>query len=330
VVDRSQGAPAVEVAGLVREFKGGIRAVDGLDLAVREGEIYGFLGPNGAGKTTSVRILTTLLRPTAGAARVAGHDVVRDADAVRRAIGVALQEAAIDPLMTGRELLRMQGALHGLRGPAARARAGELLDRVGLTQAGDRRVGGYSGGMRRRLDLALALVHRPRVLFLDEPTTGLDPTSRAALWREVRSLNDEGTTVFLTTQYLEEAEQLADRVGIIARGNLVAEGTPAFLKARVGEPTVHIEIADPAAAGRAREALAGLGTVEPPSERSPARVALRTAAGRAAIGPVIRALDEHDVVVEFVEVETPSLDDVFVAVTGAHLEGAVAPEGAPA
>ena len=190
---------------------------------------------------------------------MAGHDVVADGDAVRRAIGVALQEAAIDPLMTGRELLRMQGALHGLRGPEARERAAQLLDRVGLTEAGDRRVGGYSGGMRRRLDLALALVHRPHVLFLDEPTTGLDPTSRAALWREVRALHEDGTTVFLTTQYLEEAEQLADRVGIIARGNLVAEGTPESLKERVGEPTVHVEISDPderrarvRGAGRAR------------------------------------------------------------------------------
>src|SRR5918994_3677081 len=162
--------PAVEVAGLVREYKGGIRAVDGLDLQVAAGEIYGFLGPNGAGKTTSVRILTTLLRPTEGTARVAGHDVVDEADAVRRQIGVALQEAAIDPLMTGRELLVMQGALHGFRTARARERAKELLERVGLTQAADRRVGGYSGGMRRRLDLALALVHRPRVLFLDEPT----------------------------------------------------------------------------------------------------------------------------------------------------------------
>ena len=321
--------PAVEVRDLVREFKGGIRAVDGLDLEVREGEIYGFLGPNGAGKTTVVRILTTLLRPTSGHALVAGHDVVRDGDAVRRAIGVALQEAAIDPLMTGRELLRMQGALHGLRSAGARSRAVTLLDRVGLTEAADRRVGGYSGGMRRRLDLALALVHRPHVLFLDEPTTGLDPTSRAALWREVSTLHDEGTTVFLTTQYLEEAEQLADRVGIIARGKLVAEGTPESLKARVGEPTVHVELADPASAERARAALAGLGTVEPPSDAAPARVALRTSAGKAAIGPVIRALDEHGVVVEFVEVETPTLDDVFAAVTGSHLEGAGQLEPAP-
>jgi ABC-2 type transport system ATP-binding protein len=313
---------AVEVEGLVREFKGGIRAVDGLDLEVRPGEIYGFLGPNGAGKTTVVRILTTLLRPTAGRALVAGRDVVREGDAVRRAIGVALQEAAIDPLMTGRELLRMQGALHGLKRGEARARAAALLDRVGLTEAGDRRVGGYSGGMRRRLDLAMALVHRPNVLFLDEPTTGLDPTSRAALWREVRALHEAGTTVFLTTQYLEEAEQLADRVGIIARGNLVAEGTPESLKARVGEPTVHVELADPESAPAAREALAHLGRLEPGDERTPSRVALRTPAGRAAIGPVIRALDDHAVEVEFVEVETPTLDDVFTAVTGSHLEGA--------
>jgi ABC-2 type transport system ATP-binding protein len=313
---------AIEVSGLVRDFKGGIRAVDGLDLAVTPGEIYGFLGPNGAGKTTSVRILTTLLRPTAGTARVAGHDVVTEADAVRRSIGVALQEAAIDPLMTGRELLRMQGALHGLRQPAARERAGELLDRVGLAQAGDRRVGGYSGGMRRRLDLALALVHRPRVLFLDEPTTGLDPTSRGALWREVRSLNDDGTTVFLTTQYLEEAEQLADRVGIIAAGRLVAEGTPDALKAHVGEPMLHFELADPEGAERACEALARLGAVQPPEPSAPGKVVLRTAAGKAAIAPAIRALDEVDVVVESVEVETPTLDDVFAAVTGSHLEGA--------
>jgi ABC-2 type transport system ATP-binding protein len=317
------------VRGLVREFKGGIRAVDGLDLEVQEGEIYGFLGPNGAGKTTVVRILTTLLRPTAGHASVAGHDVVHDGDAVRRAIGVALQEAAIDPLMTGRELLRMQGALHGLRAAEAKRRAAELLDRVGLTEAGDRRVGGYSGGMRRRLDLALALVHRPQVLFLDEPTTGLDPTSRMALWREVRALHAEGTTVFLTTQYLEEAEQLAGRVGIIARGSLVAEGTPESLKARVGQPTVHVEVADPESAERAREALADLGAVEPPNPAAPARVAVRTAAGKAAIAPIIRALDEHEVAVESVEVETPTLDDVFMAVTGSHLEGAAAEE-APA
>ncbi len=313
---------AVEVRELVREYKGGIRAVDGLDLDVREGEIYGFLGPNGAGKTTCVRILTTLLRPTSGICRVAGHDVVKDADLVRRSIGVALQEAAIDPLMTGRELLRMQGALHGLRGAKARQRATDLLERVGLVEAGDRRIGGYSGGMRRRLDLALALVHSPRVLFLDEPTTGLDPTSRAALWREVRALNDEGTTVFLTTQYLEEAEQLADRVGIIARGRLEAEGTPEALKARVGQPSLHVDLTDEADVQAAREALSALGTCEPPDPRMPARVAFRTPAGKGAIAPAVRALDERGIHIESVEVESPSLDDVFMAVTGTGLEGA--------
>jgi ABC-2 type transport system ATP-binding protein len=322
--DLDPTVPAVEVSGLVREYKGGIRAVDGLDLQVAAGEIYGFLGPNGAGKTTSVRILTTLLRPTEGSARVAGHDVVDEADAVRRQIGVALQEAAIDPLMTGRELLAMQGALHGLGSRDRAGRATDLLARVGLTQAADRRVGGYSGGMRRRLDLALALVHRPRVLFLDEPTTGLDPTSRSALWREVRALNDEGTTVFLTTQYLEEAEQLADRVGIIAKGKLVAEGTPSALKARVGEPTLHVELLDADDAARAREALAPLGEVEPPAAGRPTRVALRAAAGNAAIAPAIRLLDDADVEVESVEVESPTLDDVFAAVTGSYLEGAAA------
>ena len=326
--DASRNGPAVEVHGLVRAFKGSVRAVDGLDLEVRAGEIYGFLGPNGAGKTTTVRILTTLLRPTAGSARVAGHDVVREADAVRRSIGDALQEAAIDPLMTGRELLRMQGALHGLRGGEARRRAADLLERVGLVQAADRRVGGYSGGMRRRLDLALALVHRPEVLFLDEPTTGLDPTSRAALWREVRALNDEGTTLFLTTQYLEEAEQLADRVGIIADGRLVAEGTPAELKARVGQPTLQIELTDAAGAERARAALAGLGSPDVPDPRAPARVALRAAAGHAAIAPAVRALDEAGVEVASVEVVLPTLDDVFLAVTGSTLEGAAEPAGA--
>ncbi len=314
-------ASAVSVQELVREFKGGIRAVDALDLEVRTGEIYGFLGPNGAGKTTLVRILTTLLRPTSGSARVAGHDVVREADAVRREIGVALQEAAIDPLMTGRELLRMQGALHGLSGKDGRGRAEQLLGRVGLTEAAERRVGGYSGGMRRRLDLALALVHRPRVLFLDEPTTGLDPTSRSALWREVRGLNDEGTTVFLTTQYLEEAEQLADRVGIIAAGRVVAEGTPAALKAGVADPLVRVEVGGADEVARAREALAPLGELEPEGAE-PTRIGLRTPRGQAAIPDVIRALDERDVLIGGIEVESPSLDDVFASVTGSRLEGA--------
>jgi len=306
----------------VREFKGGIRAVDGLDLQVEEGEIYGFLGPNGAGKTTTVRILTTLLRPTSGSARVAGHDVVSEADKVRRSIGVALQEAAIDPLMTGRELLQMQGALHGLKRPAARERGTTLLERVGLVEAADRRVGGYSGGMRRRLDLALALVHRPDVLFLDEPTTGLDITSRTALWREVRALNDEGTTVFLTTQYLEEAEQLADRVGIIAGGGLVAEGTPADLKGRVGKPTVHVLVGSAEAAARARTALGRLGEVQAEDRAIPGLVALPAPDGNGSLAPVVRVLDEEHIEVESIEVKSPTLDDVFLAVTGSKLEGA--------
>jgi ABC-2 type transport system ATP-binding protein len=316
----SSSPSAVSVRGLERAFKGGIKAVDGLDLEVREGEVYGFLGPNGAGKTTTVRILVTLLKPTAGEARVAGFDVVTESDAVRRNIGVALQEAAIDPLMTGRELLRMQGALHGMKGAQARTRAEELLDRVGLTDAGGRRVGQYSGGMRRRLDLAMALVHRPKVLFLDEPTTGLDPTSRSALWREVRSLNDDGTTVFLTTQYLEEAEQLADRVGIIAGGSLVAEGTPAELKAHVGEPTLHVDLAPESDVAAAREALSAVGPLVDCQEDG--RVAIRAARGKATVPLAIRALDQAGIAVESVEVESPTLDDVFAAVTGSTLEGA--------
>src|SRR4051795_4304657 len=231
---------AIETQQLAREFEGGIKAVDGVDLAVAEGEIYGFLGPNGAGKTTTVRMLTTLLQPTGGRAMVAGFDVAKDPGAVRRKIGVALQEAALDPLMTGRELLELQATLHGIPKRESRLKGRWLLRRVGLTLAADRRIGTYSGGMRRRLDLAAALVHTPEVLFLDEPTTGLDPVSRKAIWEEVRKLNQEGTTVFLTTQYLEEADQLADRVGIISGGKLVAEGPPPAPKPECGKP--HLEL----------------------------------------------------------------------------------------
>ena len=226
---------AIEAIELTREFKKGPRAVDGIDLRVEPGEVYGFLVPNGAGKSTAVHMLTTLLPPTSGTARVAGHDVVSSGPAVRAAIGAALQEAALDPFLTGREHMKLQTALHGLRGAEGRERADRLIARVGLTDAADRRVGGYSGGMKRRLDLALALVHAPRILFLDEPTTGLDLQSRSALWEEVQGLaSDRGVTVFLTTQYLEEADVLADRVGIIDRGRIVAEGTPEALKAEMG------------------------------------------------------------------------------------------------
>src|SRR5918999_363336 len=234
-------APAIEADRLVREFKKGPRAVDGIDLQVATGEVYGFLGPNGAGKSTTVHMLTTLLPPTAGTARVGGYDVVREGPRVRTVIGAALQEAALDPFLSGRNHLRLQGALHGLARHERKRRGDELLERVGLTHAADRRVQTYSGGMKRRLDLALALVHHPSILFLDEPTTGLDPQSRSALWQEVARLaKDDGVTIFLTTQYLEEADVLADRVGIIDRGHIVAEGTPAELKAEIGRPTVQV------------------------------------------------------------------------------------------
>src|SRR5690242_7179010 len=234
---------AIAVAGLERAF-GEVLAVQGIDLEVDEGAIYGFLGPNGAGKTTTVRMLTTLLLPTGGRASVAGHDVVGEARQVRASIGVALQEAALGPLMTGRELIRLQATLQGLPPAAGRERADALLERVDLAAAADRRVGTYSGGMQRRLDLAAALVHEPRVLFLDEPTTGLDPVSRKTIWEEVRALNDDGTTVFLTTQYLEEADQLADNVGIIDSGRIVAEGTSDSLKAEIGNPHIQLHLAD--------------------------------------------------------------------------------------
>src|SRR3954452_3008371 len=238
----SLGASAgIEVEGLVREFKNGPKAVDGIHLRVAPGEIYGFLGPNGAGKSTTVLMLTTLLAPTAGTARVGGHDIVREGPAVRGAIGAALQEAALDPLLTGHDHMRLQTTLQGVPRRERRARGDELLERVGLADAADRKVRGYSGGMKRRLDLALALVHRPRILFLDEPTTGLDPSSRADLWAEVARLaREDGVTVFLTTQYLEEADVLADRISIIDDGRIVARGTPDELKAEIGRPTLEV------------------------------------------------------------------------------------------
>jgi ABC-2 type transport system ATP-binding protein len=309
--------PAIEVTALEREFEGGIRAVQGVDLAVSEGEIYAFLGPNGAGKTTTVRMLTTLLRPTGGSARVAGHDVVAEAAAVRRAIGVALQEAALDPLMTGRELIRLQATLHGLSPSEGKLRSDALLGRVGLSQAASRRVGTYSGGMRRRLDLASALVHEPRVLFLDEPTTGLDPVSRKAIWEEVVALNREGTTVFLTTQYLEEADRLADHVGIINGGRIVARGTPASLKAEVGRPHLEIGLLD-GDAGRAERICAAFGRPLPEKD---GKVLIELEHGAAGVASVVRALDEAGLAVESLDLVEPTLDDVFVAKTGEHLEG---------
>ena len=318
---------AVEATRLERRFKGGIRAVDGVDLVVERGEVYGFLGPNGAGKSTMVRMLATLLRPTGGRALVAGHDVVTEAAAVRRNIGVALQDAAIDPYMTGRELLHLQAVLHGFPRAVGRARAVELLGRVDLTDAADRRVATYSGGMRRRLDLALALVHEPEVLFLDEPTTGLDPISRLTLWEEVRRLNGEGTTVFLTTQYLEEADQLAGRVGIIDGGRIVAEGTPAELKAQVGDPTLNLTLAHPEDEGAATAALRAVGD---PLPSRPGTIALRLPGGAAALPAAVRALDEAGVAVAGLDLALPTLDDVFVAKTGRRLEAEGADQPAQA
>src|SRR5256714_4195633 len=233
---------AVQVRSLKRTYKGGVEAVRDIDLSVASGEVFGFLGPNGAGKTTTVRMLCTLLPPTAGGATVAGIDVVADGAEVRRRIGVALQEIGLDPVQTGRELLELQCGLYGIHGAAARARAEQLLELLGLTDAADRRTKTYSGGMKRRLDLASALVHSPEVLFLDEPTTGLDPASRLTVWEEVRRINDAGTTVFLTTQYLEEADQLCDRLAIIDAGPIVAEGAPEQLKAQMGHDVVTLAL----------------------------------------------------------------------------------------
>ncbi len=314
-----QAHNGIEVESLVRVFKGDVRAVDGIDLRVAPGEIYGFLGPNGAGKSTTVLVLTTLLPPTSGTARVAGLDVVRQGADVRRAIGASLQESALDPFLTGREHMRLQSALHGLAKSDREARGSELLARVGLTEAADRKVNGYSGGMKRRLDLALALLHRPRLLFLDEPTTGLDPQSRAALWDEVRRLAGEGVTVFLTTQYLEEADVLADRVGIIDHGKIVAEGTPTALKAEIGRQTVEAIPQDPGE----RERLAGvLHRFGDETTASAGGVAAQLADGAGDLAEIVRVLDSEGIKVADLRVHAPTLDDVFLAKTGRSLEGA--------
>jgi ABC-2 type transport system ATP-binding protein len=315
----SDSENGIEVESLVRVFKGGVRAVDGIDLHVAPGEIYGFLGPNGAGKSTAVLILTTLLPPTSGSARVAGFDVVRQGAQVRRAIGASLQESALDPFLSGREHMRLQSALHGLSKGDRERRGSELLARVGLTEAADRKVGGYSGGMKRRLDLGLALLHRPRLLFLDEPTTGLDPQSRAALWDEVRRLAREGVTVFLTTQYLEEADVLADRVGIIDHGKIVAEGTPAALKAQIGRQTV--EVIPVASEDRDRLATV-LGRFGEVATASAGALAVQLSEGPSDLAEIVRGIDSEGIAVADLRLHSPTLDDVFLAKTGRSLEGA--------
>jgi ABC-2 type transport system ATP-binding protein len=312
---------SIVAQGLVREFKKGPRAVDGIDLRVEPGEIYGFLGPNGAGKSTTVHMLTTLLPPTAGTATVAGYDVVKQGPEVRRVIGAALQEAALDPFLTGREHLRLQTAMHGITGEERRKRSDELLHRVGLTEAADRKIKGYSGGMKRRLDLALALVAGPRVLFLDEPTTGLDIQSRTALWTEVGHLaKDEGVTVFLTTQYLEEADVLADRVGIIDHGKIVAEGTPEQLKAEIACSTVEAVPAESSQRGAVAAVLERFG--EQTTGFGPASIAVQLATSNGNLAEIVRALDAEGIVLSQLQIHEPTLDDVFLAKTGRHLEGA--------
>jgi ABC-2 type transport system ATP-binding protein len=306
-------SPMIEAQGLIKHF-GSTRALDGLDLEVAQGEVVGVLGPNGAGKTTAVRILTTLSRPDGGWARVAGHDVLHQARGVQRNIGVTAQDATLDALLTGRQNLVMIGRLSDLRRSEARSRAADLLDQFDLTDAADRELKGYSGGMRRRLDLAAGLMMRPPVVFLDEPTTGLDPTSRARMWGVIRELVADGVTLLLTTQYLDEADELADRIIVIDHGRSIASGTAAELKAEVGRARLEVTLTDahPAASDALAPLVAGPVLVSRDGRRL--RAPVRSGAGLAT--EVVRALDDAGLTVDDVDVHQPSLDDVFFALTG--------------
>jgi ABC-2 type transport system ATP-binding protein len=308
---------AIQTEGLVRRFDDAL-AVDHVDLSIAPGEIYGFLGPNGAGKSTTVLMLCTLLAPSGGRAVVAGYDVATHPGQVRLRIGVALQEAALDPTQTGLELLRLQGHLYGLSRPSIDRRIGELAELIDLGDALSRRIGTYSGGMKRRLDLAAALVHNPDVLFLDEPTTGLDPVSRLSVWAEVRRLNQElGMTIFLTTQYLEEADELAGRVGIINQGRIVAEGTPDDLKRSIGTDVIIARVDGEAESVRSMVAgIPGILSVEAHGQE----LVIATENGSAAISPVAVALAAGHVRVRDLTLRTPTLDDVFLELTGSHIE----------
>jgi len=306
----------IETSGLTRSF-GDVHAVRGVDLQVEQGEIYGFLGPNGAGKSTVVKMLTTLLTPSGGVAKVLGHDVVTGAQDIRLRIGAALQDASLDDKQSGREILQLQGALYGLTKSEVAQRIDELSTLIEF-DAIDRWIREYSGGMKRRLDLAASLMHNPDLLFLDEPTTGLDPTSRARVWEEVRSLNSQfGTTIFLTTQYLEEADELADRVGIINDGKIVGEGTPDELKRSVGSDVVQVRLnSDDEPAVAALEALDDVDKVE----RGPRSLLVSVSNGAAAVSPVAVALDSIGADVAELTLRTPTLDDVFLELTGDRIE----------
>jgi ABC-2 type transport system ATP-binding protein len=304
----------------VRHSFGDVVALDGLDLEVEAGTTLGLLGPNGAGKTTLVRILATLLRPTGGRASVLGRDVVGDSLAVRRRIGLAGQFAAVDEQLTGRENVEMVGRLYRLPGAQARARAREVLDRFSLGEAADRRVSTYSGGMRRRLDLCASLVGRPPVLLLDEPTTGLDPRTRQELWDAVDELRREGTTILLTTQYLEEADRLAQRIAVVERGRIAGQGTSSELKATIGTDVLLVRVADPAEAFAAGRALADLAVGEDPAVDAAAGEIRLAVADPSASAEAVRRLDTHQLRIVAVELHQPSLDDVFLSLTGRRAE----------
>jgi len=315
-MNRHPGSVAIAAVDLVKEYPGGVRALDGVSFEVGEGEVFALLGPNGAGKTTTVRILTTLSRPTSGSANVAGADVAREPSIVRRSIGVVSQQSGLDPTATGRENLVLQGRFFGLGGRTLNRRVDELLAMVGLTESAGRAAGTYSGGMGRRLDIALGLVHRPRVLFLDEPTTGLDPEVRAAMWDEIRRLAaDEGLTILLTTHYLEEADRLAGRLAILDRGRVVTQGTPEALKSELRGDAIAIELRNGSGEGEVRAALAatpGLDEIRF-EDRT---VHLRVAAGATALPGVLSALDSRGIAVAAATVARPSLDDVYLRHTG--------------
>jgi len=308
---------AIETRELRKSF-GAVRALHNVELDVATASVFGLLGPNGAGKTTAVRILTTLLRPDHGSARVAGFDVSRQADKLRENIGLAGQSAAVDENLTGHENLEMVGRLYHLGRRPARARAGELLEDFDLTEAGDRLVRTYSGGMRRRLDLAAALVARPPVLFLDEPTTGLDPRSRLELWAAIESLVSEGTTVLLTTQYLDEADHLAHRIAVMDQGSLIAEGTPDELKTRVGGERLEVRLEQSSDAEAALQALAALASEPPRIDDGVISLPLKTRQG--SIAQAVRELDRRSIAIDDVTVRRPTLDDVFLTLTGRAAE----------